>query len=441
MAVNAIPDSDEGSTVQLSATLTDGAYDEVDYSWSVTGGTLDDSTSATPEWTLPAVGAYTDHTATLEITARGTGTNAVDATSDTASDSETATVKNFADLSAQTLAAQASISSPTLLTNQPPAVLDAQVIAAAATIAAPTLGLGDSIHLPGQVAGLASPSHTALTISLSWDAFTGLRYPVSDYEISVDSGAWQSLGSSAPATVVSALPVNTEHDFRIRGVNRIGNGAASATLTVRTDNAAVADQVTLLRVESPGGAFVDASWHAPASDGGSAISAYEVAFGDDAGYSFEETTTATSLRILGLRVGARYSFSVRARNEVGAGASSETVALTVNQKVATERIRGFRIPLINADRQSLVVRLANRDCRIRVYWQPSDASWYADLEVPTNTPSVSGRRLASGAGILDRIPDVLPGNIKCIALDESGGEPERDAWSRQTHALVWVPQA
>ena len=63
------------------------------------------------------------------------------------------------------------------------------------------------------------------------------------------------------------------------------------------------------------------------------------------------------------------------------------------------------------------------------------AAWYAALEVPTNTPVISGRRLVVGAGLLDRLPDVLPGNIVCRALDEDSGrvDPARDAWQRQTH--------
>ena len=94
VAIDTIRDGDAGSTVQLSATLTGGTYDEVDYAWSVTGGSLSGSTSATPTLTHADVGADSDFVATLNITARGTGTVAVDGTSATAQDTETFTTLN-----------------------------------------------------------------------------------------------------------------------------------------------------------------------------------------------------------------------------------------------------------------------------------------------------------------------------------------------------------
>ena len=40
-------------------------------------------------------------------------------------------------------------------------------------------------------------------------------------------------------------------------------------------------------------------------------------------------------------------------------------------------------------------------------------------------------------GLLDRLPDVLAGNVVCRAIDEDSGnhDPERTAWARQTHGL------
>ena len=68
-----------------------------------------------------------------------------------------------------------------------------------------------------------------------------------------------------------------------------------------------------------------------------------------------------------------------------------------------------------------------------------DSSWYASLEVPTNNTIISGKRLVVNAGILDRIPGILPGNIILRAIDEDSAarDPARDAWQRQTHGLVY----
>ena len=83
--INAVADGGEGTTVQLAATITDGTYDELDYAWTVSGGTLDDDASATPTWTRPDVSADTDYDIDLTVTARGTGTTAADGTSADAS--------------------------------------------------------------------------------------------------------------------------------------------------------------------------------------------------------------------------------------------------------------------------------------------------------------------------------------------------------------------
>ena len=94
------------------------------------------------------------------------------------------------------------------------------------------------------------------------------------------------------------------------------------------------------------------------------------------------------------------------------------------------------IPLVDLPRQSLIIRLNEIDCGITVWWQPSDSSWWAGLEVPVGTPAVRSRRLALNAGILDRIDGILPGNIVCRGLGTEE-EPGRNAWRVPTHALRW----
>ena len=94
VTVNQVPNGDENTTVQLSAAQTGGTYDELDYAWFVTGGTLDDDTAESPVWTRPSVDFNSLVTISLTVTARGTGTNATDGTSDTDSDSRTSAVFN-----------------------------------------------------------------------------------------------------------------------------------------------------------------------------------------------------------------------------------------------------------------------------------------------------------------------------------------------------------
>jgi len=71
----AAPDIDDFTTefkvveTDLSVTITGGNYDRLTYEWSVTGGTLDDPTAASPVWTRPAFEA----TITLKVKVYGDG--------------------------------------------------------------------------------------------------------------------------------------------------------------------------------------------------------------------------------------------------------------------------------------------------------------------------------------------------------------------------------
>ena len=81
VSINAVPNGNENTTVGLSANISGGTYDEVDYAWEVSGGSLNNAASATPTWTRPSVNFNTNLQINLRITARGTGTIALDGSS------------------------------------------------------------------------------------------------------------------------------------------------------------------------------------------------------------------------------------------------------------------------------------------------------------------------------------------------------------------------
>ena len=49
-------------------------------------------------------------------------------------------------------------------------------------------------------------------------------------------------------------------------------------------------------------------------------------------------------------------------------------------KPVMKMVMGQGIPFGDYDRQSLIVRLAGVDCRLHLWWQPSDQNWYMTLE-------------------------------------------------------------
>ena len=93
VTINPVASGREGTTVQLGAALVGGTYDGTPiYAWTVSGGTLDNAASATPTWTRPQVNASGDYTIGLTIKVAGTGTNAANGTTDTATASRTVRV-------------------------------------------------------------------------------------------------------------------------------------------------------------------------------------------------------------------------------------------------------------------------------------------------------------------------------------------------------------
>lgn len=188
------------------------------------------------------------------------------------------------------------------------------------------------------------------------------------------------------------------------------------------------------------------TYRPPASDGGSEITGYEFTPLDVSGLPLPATTvteTGGRIEVVGLATGHRYGFDLRAVNKDGRGPAAPTVHATVLRKEYEAPPTGQRIPLVDVDRQSLIVRLDGQDCRVRVWWQPFDGAWYASLEVPINTPVVQSRRLVVGSGLLDGYAGVLAGNIVLRALDEDSAiqDPVRDAWERHSHGLFWEPTA
>ena len=94
VTIAAVASVDEDETLALSASVSGGTYDTLEYAWSVVsgGGSFSDDTGSAAVYDPPDVSADTAVTVRCIVTARGSGTNAEDGTSDTASDTEGFTV-------------------------------------------------------------------------------------------------------------------------------------------------------------------------------------------------------------------------------------------------------------------------------------------------------------------------------------------------------------
>ena len=230
----------------------------------------------------------------------------------------------------------------------------------------------------------------------------------------------------------------------------LAGGISTGDVALSGDATTTAGEFTPRAVRSTGavaqmsasGTVVELTWQVPLITGIGPITDYEISVIDENGHQgpWESTgSTETKFMVRGLAFGRRYGFRVRGVNSDGSGTESVVFYATPQRSPVVTLRPGQRMPLLDADRQSVIVRLNNIDCRVSAWWQPSDSSYYGSLEVPVNTNVVRSRRLAVNSGLLDRVRDVLPGNVVFRALEDGTPEAKRGAFAAPTHGLFWMP--
>ena len=155
-------------------------------------------------------------------------------------------------------------------------------------------------------------------------------------EYSVDNGTtWERrplLSSFTRRASLTGLTGGVSHQFRVLAVNAVGNSASSnvVTTTPLAFSAPSAPR-SLTGFISRTSAYV--SWGSPATNGGTAVTAYDVWRSTDAGVTWTVASTQSylsrSARIDGLVAGETNSFRVIARNAAGTSVPSNVITLTV----------------------------------------------------------------------------------------------------------------
>ena len=185
--------------------------------------------------------------------------------------------------------------------------------------------------VPGAPTGL-SATVSDQRVDLIWMApASNGGEPITDYEYEQGgSGTWISTGGTDTTYTVFNLTNGQPYRFRVRALNSVGAGAASAAspnVTPATEpdaptglSATVSDQE------------VDLIWTAPASNGGAMITDYEYEL-DFSGTWTSTGSAATSTTVRNLTNGQSYDFRVRAVNRAGAGAASGSQSATPTSTV------------------------------------------------------------------------------------------------------------
>ncbi len=182
---------------------------------------------------------------------------------------------------------------------------------------------------PGEPALELAPGDGEAVLTWRPPAFDG-GAPVRRYEYRFGTdgasfGRWQSVAAEPPLLTVGGLTNGVEYVFELRAVTEAGPGAAAlAAVTPAAGPSAPRDAVALRRDGA-----VTLRWRRPASDGGVAISGYEIRYrraSEDAFSGWMPVGPVTETSVTGLVNGIDYEFEVRAANAVAMGVAASASA-------------------------------------------------------------------------------------------------------------------
>jgi hypothetical protein len=268
------------------------------------------SKSATVSWTAPesnggsAITGYTvtctDGLVTKTATGTATGTSAV--------------VKSLVNGTEYTCKVAAKNAKGTSVASS------TQTVTPATVSSAPLTATGVSGN--GQV----TVSWTASAVT-GGTALTGFTITVKAAGVVVTTVSAAAADRSA---VITELNNGTAYTFSVVATNSVGNSAAKTSVAVTPATTPGAPTIgTALQTSAT--TSLTAKWTAPSSNGGSAITGYEVKVFKDGSWvkTVTATATATSLVVTGLTTKTAYTFTVAAKNIKGTGtASSASTAVS-----------------------------------------------------------------------------------------------------------------
>lgn len=201
------------------------------------------------------------------------------------------------------------------------------------------------ITAPSAPTGLTVRSSTAASAEVQWNA------PVADggsaitgYAVTVTEAGVQvaaSVSVTGTSATINGLAPSTTYTVTVAAINSAGTGASSnaAELTTLAPPVSQPGAPTALKATAVSATEVVVTWDAPDSDGGAAVSAYDVVV-TTAGVVVNAPVVivGTEAVVAGLSPDTEYVLTVTARNSAGAGpvASTSVRTLTVTVPVDPE---------------------------------------------------------------------------------------------------------
>jgi hypothetical protein len=193
---------------------------------------------------------------------------------------------------------------------------------------------GTIFSAPGAPTALVVSATSATQLSASWSApANNGGSAITDYvvEYSSDGGSTFTIAndgvSTATSSTIGSLSAGTSYLVRVRAKNVVGEGDYTANVSGTTSNGAPGAP-TGLSLSVISSTQINATWVAPASNGGSAITDYVVEISTNGGGSYtvfvDGTSTTASTNITGLTASTSYVVRIKAVNSVGTSVASST---------------------------------------------------------------------------------------------------------------------
>jgi len=150
---------------------------------------------------------------------------------------------------------------------------------------------------------------------------------ITGYQVLVDSSsAWVNASSNSGHTF-SGLENGMKYTFKARALSDMGEGEEASVSMTPVSDAAIVPSEPQNFTAIPGCRQITLSWSAPASDGGSAITDYQIS--KDGGSNWVSASSNSGHTFSGLTNGITYEFKVRAGNAIGVGAEATATATPV----------------------------------------------------------------------------------------------------------------
>ena len=301
-------------------------------------------------------------------------------------------------------------------------------------------------------------------INLNWDLPSSIPSgkTISGYQVDVSVNGGVNFAHLTTTTATehqhTGLTAGAIRHYQVRALysdGTLGHPAYANATTVATGIPGVPRNLT---AAAAGPSVINLDWDAPASDGGNAITHYEVSVSADAGVSWGSPLTAaqTSYRHAGLPAGATRHYRVRARNASGPGpwtsAESATTAtgtppgpprsLTATADGSSAIDLSWSAPLSTGSSAIIGYRIEWSSTRTGGAWSDlaantgSTRTTYRDTGLAPNTSRYYRVSAINSFGTGD--PSNIDGDVTQLRVPDAPGQLTAEARGRSAIELEWT---